>query len=76
MQTERITLPSGRVIDMNGIIKPGDIIETDDGWKFNLLSMDKRDSSMTYVDYTTCLNDWKRIKQYLYVTINRLLILR
>ena len=76
MLTERITLPSGRVIDMNGIIKPGDIIETDDGWKFNLLSMDKRDSSMTYVDYTTCLNDWKRIRQYLYVTINRLLILR
>ena len=76
MQTERITLPSGRVIDMNGIIKPGDIIETDDGWKFNLLSMDKRDSSMTYIDYTTCLNDWKRIRQYLYVTINRLLILR
>jgi hypothetical protein len=76
MLTERITLPSGRVINMNGIIKPGDIIKTDDGWKFNLLSMDKRDSSMTYVDYTTCLNDWKRIKQYLYVTINRLLILR
>lgn len=76
MQSERITLPSGRVINMNGIIKPGDIIETDGGWKFNLLSMDKRDSSMTYVDYTTCLNDWKRIKQYLYVTINRLLILR
>ena len=32
MLSERITLPSGRVIDMNGIIKPGDIIETDDGW--------------------------------------------